>query len=172
MTVLAVATAGMLAVLAFASGPSSAVARASTAATTPDVLVNSFSGENAVASGSLSWHWITGTVSESFANSTSRGLITGSVALGSSTGAAVSGRLGVCYQASGGTISNTNWEVINLTAPVGTWVTQTVSGTVIPAAAGTFLVGLCAYDTSANLTYSTTFGAGAGSVMVAVNSGP
>jgi hypothetical protein len=166
-TVVTVAAAVLLAVLAFASGPSSGVASAST----PDVLVNSFSGESAVASGSSTWQWITGTDSESFV-STARGVITGSVILGSSNGAAVSGRLGVCYQAAGGAISNANWEIINLTAPVGQWVTQTVSGTVVPPAAGTFTVGLCAYNTSANLTFSTVFGAGAGTVIVAVNSGP
>jgi hypothetical protein len=161
-----VAAAGLLGVLAFAYGSSSADA------STPDVLVNSFSGENSVPSGSSTWQWITGTDSESFANATSRGVITGSVVLGSSNGAAISGRLGVCYKSASGAISNQNWEIINLTAPAGQWVTQTVSGTVVPSVAGTFTVGLCAFDTSANLTYSTAFGAGAGTVTVAVNSGP
>ena len=68
-------------------------------------------------------------------------------------------------------ITNLNWEVIDLTAPSGQWVTQTVSGMVNPAAAGSFAVGLCAYNTSANLTYNTGFGAGAGTVIVAVNAG-
>jgi hypothetical protein len=167
-TIVTIAAAGLLAVLAVASGSSSDVASAST----PDVLVNSFSGESAVASGTSAWQWITGTDSESFASAASRGVITGSVVLGSSNGAAVSGRLGVCYQAAGGAISNANWEIINFTAPAGQWVTQTVSGTAVPSAAGTFTVGLCAYNTSANLTYSTAFGAGAGTVIVAINSGP
>jgi hypothetical protein len=171
-TVVTIAAVGLLAVMAFASGSSSGVARASTDVSTPDVLVNSFSGEVTVAGGSSTWQWITGTDSESFASTASRGVITGSVVLGSSNGAAVSGRLGVCYKAASGAISNTNWEIINFTAPTGQWVTQTISGTVVPSAAGTFTVGLCAYDTSANLTYSTAFGAGAGTVIVAINSGP
>jgi hypothetical protein len=167
-TVVAVAAAALLASLALASGSSPGIARA---ATTADVLVNSFSGEVAITSGSSTWQWIAGTDSETFGTA-SRGVITGSVVLGSSTGAAVSGRLGVCYKSATGSITNTNWEVINFTAPVGEWVTQTVSGTVVPGVAGTFTVGLCAYDMSANVTYSAAFGAGAGTVIVAVNSGP
>jgi hypothetical protein len=100
-------------------------------------------------------------------------VITGSVILGSSNGTAVSGRLGVCYEAaSGGLIAVTNWEIIDFTAPSGQWATQAISGTIDPATAEAFKVGLCAYDTSANLTYNTAFGAGAGTVIVAVNSGP
>jgi len=164
-----VAAAGLLTVSAFAFGSSSGVARAST----PDTLVNSFSGENTITSGSTSWQWITGTATESFANTTSRSVITGSVILGSSTGAAVSGRLGVCYEAaSGGLIADTNWELIDFTAPAGQWVTQTISGTIDPSTEETFKLGLCAYDTSANLTYNTEFGAAAGTVIVAINSGP
>ncbi len=166
--IVAVAAAGLLASLAFASGSSPGIARA---ASTADVLVNSFSGELAIDSGSDTWQWIAGTDSETF-GAASRGVITGSVVLGSSTGAAVSGRLGVCYKSATGAISNTNWEIINFTAAVGEWVTQTVSGTANPGVAGTYTVGLCAYDTSANLTYSAAFGAGAGTVIVAVNSGP
>jgi len=164
-----VAAAGLLTVAAFAFGSSSGVARASS----PDTLVNSFSGEDAIASGSGAWQWITGTDTESFANTTSRSVITGSVILGSSTGAAVSGRLGVCYEAaSGGLVAVKNWELIDFTAPAGQWVTQTISGTIAPSTAESFEVGLCAYDTSANLTYNTGFGAGAGTVIVAINSGP
>jgi|GEM_PF-3504109 len=167
-TVVAVAAAGLLAVLAFAFGSSSYVAGAAA----PVTLVNSFSGEIAVPAGA-GWQWITQTDTENFADTTSRAVITGSVVLGSANGAAVSGRLGVCYQAAaGGVIANTNWEIINFTAPVGQWVTQTVSGTVVPAAIGAFKVGLCAYGTSANLTYSAAFGAGAGTAIVAIDSGP
>jgi hypothetical protein len=168
-TIMTVAAAGLLTVSAFAFGSSSGVARASS----PDTLVNSFSGENAIPSGVGSWEWITGSTSEFFANTTSRSVITGSVILGSSTGAAVSGQLGVCYQdPSGGVIAVTNWELIDFTAPAGQWVTQTISGTIDPSTVETFKLGLCAYDTSANLTYNTGFGAGAGTVIVAINSGP
>jgi|SRR5581483_1808369 len=167
--IVTAAAAGLLTVSAFAFGSSSGIARAST----PDILVNSFSGENSITSGSSTWQWITGTDTESFANTSSRSVITGSVILGSSTGAAVSGRLGVCYQAaSGGLIANTNWEIIDFTAPVGQWVTQTISGTIVPSTAESFKVGLCAFDTSANLTYNTGFGAAAGTAIVAINSGP
>jgi hypothetical protein len=168
-TIVTVAAVGVLTVSAFAFGSSSGVARAAN----PDTLVNSFSGENSITSGSTTWQWITGTDSEFFANTTSRSVITGSVILGSSTGAAVSGQLGVCYQdPSGGLIAVMNWELIDFTAPAGQWVTQTFSGTIDPSTAETFKVGLCAYDTSANLTYNTAFGAGAGTVIVAINSGP
>ena len=168
-TIVTVAAAGLLTVSAFAFGSSSGIARAAT----PETLVNSFSGENSITSGTTSWQWITGTDTESFANTTSRSVVTGTVILGSSTGAAVSGRIGVCYQAaSGGLIANTNWEVIDFTAPVGQWVTQTISGTIVPSTAETFKVGLCAYDTSANLTYNTGFGAASGTAIVAIDSGP
>jgi hypothetical protein len=163
-TIAGVAAAGLIAVLAFASGSSSA------AADPPTTLVNSFSGENSVTAGALNWQFITGTVTETFA-ATSRSVVTGSVVLGSSNTSAVSGRLGVCYKSASGVVTNVNWEVIDLTAPSGQWVTQTVSGMANPAAAGSFAVGLCAYDTSANLTYNTGFGAGAGTVTVGVNAG-
>jgi hypothetical protein len=165
---MTVAVVGLLTVSAFAFGSSSGVAKAAD----PDTLVDSFSGENSITSGSSTWQWITGTDDESFPNTTTRSVVTGTVILGSSTGAAVSGRLGVCYEAaSGGLIADTNWEIVDFTAPAGQWVTQTISGTIDPATAENFDVGLCAYDTSANLTYNTGFGAAAGTVIVAINSG-
>jgi hypothetical protein len=167
-TAVTVAAAALLAVVAFASGSSSDVASAAA----PDAVVNSFSGEVPATASTPTWQFITGTVTESFASTVSRGVITGSVIFASNNGAVVSGRLGVCYQIAGGPISNANWENINFTAPIGQWVTQTVSGTAVPAAAGNFAVGLCVYTTSANLIYSTAFGAGAGTVIVVENSGP
>ncbi|HEY1627386.1 MAG TPA: hypothetical protein VGG16_26695 [Streptosporangiaceae bacterium] len=168
---MTLAAAGLLAALAFTAGSSTGVARAATLVA-PVTLVNSFSGETAIPPTVLAWQWISGMDSENFSDPSSRGVITGSVVLGSTNGAAVSGRLGVCYKSASGAITNTNWEIINFTAPAGQWVTQTVSGTAVPGAVGVYTVGLCAYDTSANLAYSAAFGAGAGTVIVAIDSGP
>jgi hypothetical protein len=158
----------LLAVVAFASGASSGIASAAA----PNALVNAFSGEVPATASTPNWQFITGTVTEAFTSTVSRSVITGSVIFASTNGAVVSGRLGVCYQTAGGPVTNANWENINFTAPVGQWVTQTVSGTAVPAAVGNFTVGLCVYATSANLSYSTAFGAGAGTVIVEESAGP
>lgn len=168
--VTAAMAAGLLAVAAFTSGSLSPPAMASGIVVT---AVNSFSGESSASSGTTSWQWITGTATEVWPNNTARGIATGSVVLGSSDGLAVSGRLGVCYQtSSGGVITAQNWEIINFTAPAGQWVTQTVSGAIVLGTPATYLIGLCVYNTSANLTFSTASGSGSGTVMVAGQSGP
>jgi len=162
----------LLAVPTFASGSSPASSAKSSAATA--VHIDYFYGETTATSGSSAWQWITNPDSESFSSTTSRGIVTGTATLGSSNGAAVSGELGVCYQSSSGAMNFGNYELITFTAPAGTWVPQTVSGTIIPAntgqAPGTFKVGLCVQDTSSNLTYDTAYGALTGDVLVAETS--
>jgi hypothetical protein len=103
-------------------------------------------------------------------------VVTGSATFGSSNGQVVGGKLGVCYQpAAGGTILFGNWALIDFTAPVGQWVTQTFSGTILPGtngyAAGSYKVGLCISGASANLTYNLATGSMSGTAIVAVNSG-
>jgi hypothetical protein len=174
--VIAAAGIGLLATPALA-GPSSTTVKSAGALVSPDVYINYFYGENAATSGSSAWQWLGGTASESFPNTTSRAVVTGSATFGSSNGLAVSGQLGVCYQpAAGGTILFGNWALIDFTAPAGQWVTQTFSGTILPGtngyAAGTYKVGLCISQASANLTYNLTNGSLAGTATVAVNSGP
>jgi hypothetical protein len=142
----------------------------------PPTLVNYFFGELSPASGSTAWEWASSTVSENFANATSRAVVTGSLTLGSSNGLVVGGQLGVCYQQGAGPINFGNWELINFIEPAGHWVSQSFSGTILPGTngfpAGVYKVGLCVSQTSANLVYDTAFGAGSGDVIVAEDSGP
>ncbi len=173
----ALATAATLA--AAVAATIAAVAIPASAASTPvfpPTLVNYFFGELSPASGSATWEWASSTVSENFANATSRAVVSGNLTLGSSNGLAVSGQLGVCYQQGTGPINFGNWELINFTEPAGHWVNQSFSGTILPGTngfpAGIYKVGLCVTGTSANLVYDTAFGAGSGDVIVAEDSGP
>ena len=142
----------------------------------PPTLVNYFFGELNPPNNSATWEWAGATDSENFANSTSRAVVTGQIALGSSNGLAVSGQLGVCYQQGTGPIMFGNWKLLNFTAPAGTWSSQSFSGTILPGpngfAPGTYTVGLCVEDTSANLVYDQAYGSTSGTVIVAEDSGP
>jgi hypothetical protein len=177
------AVVGAAAAVALLAGPAlaaeqSPAAPASTAATSPTVHINYMYSEVAPANGVDTWQWLGGSTfghpSEEFANTSSRAVVTGTATFGSSNGAEVSGMLGVCYQpAAGGTIMFGNWESLDFTAPAGQWVTQTISGTILPGAngfaAGKYAVGLCVSQTSANLVYDAISPALQGSVIVANN---
>jgi hypothetical protein len=177
------AVVGAAAAVALLAGPAlaaeqSPAARASTAATSPTVHINYFYSEVAPTNGVTTWQWLGGSTfghpSEQFANTSSRAVVTGTATFGSSNGAEVGGMLGVCYQpAAGGTIQFGNWESLDFTAPAGQWVTQTVSGTILPGAngfaPGKYAVGLCVSQTSTNLVYDAISSALQGSVIVANN---
>ncbi len=175
---VATAAAGISAVVIPASA-SAAPASGQIAAVTPvfpPTLVNYFFGELSPASGVAAWQWASSTVSENFANTTSRAVVTGNITLASSNGLAVTGQLGVCYQSGTGAINFGNWELINFTEPAGHWINQAFSGTILPGAngfaPGAYKIGLCVSQTGANLVYDTAFGAASGDVIVAEDSGP
>jgi hypothetical protein len=176
---LAAAAAASIAAVAIPASASSAPASRQITATTPvfpPTLVNYFFGEVNPPNNSANWEWAGATDSENFANATSRAVVTGQIALGSSNGLAVSGQLGVCYQQGTGPIMFGNWKLLNFTAPAGQWVSQSFSGTILPGPngypAGTYTVGLCVEDTSANLVYDQAYGSTSGTVIVAEDSGP
>lgn len=176
---LAAAAAAAIAAVAIPASGSSALASSQIAANTPvfpPTLVNYFFGEVNPPNGSATWEWASATDSENFANATSRAVVTGQIALGSSNGLAVSGQLGVCYQQGTGPILFGNWKLLNFTAPVGQWSSQSFSGTILPGpngfAPGTYTLGLCVEDTSANLVYDQAYGSTSGDVIVAEDSGP
>jgi hypothetical protein len=176
---LAAAAAAAIAAVAIPASASYSPASGNGTAQTPvfpPTLVNYFFGEVNPPNGSPTWEWASATDSENFANTTSRAVVTGNIALGSSNGLAVSGQLGVCYQLGTGPIIFGNWKLLNFTAPVGQWVSEVFSGTILPGPngfpAGTYTVGLCVEGTSANLVYDTAYGSTAGTVIVAEDSGP
>jgi hypothetical protein len=170
----AAAAAGLLSVTAFAQA-SPTLTHQGTVTNEPAVRINYFFNAIAVPNGETQWQWLNSPDSELFANSTSRAIVTGTVDLGSSNGASVSGDLGVCYQSGDGPIRFGNWQLMAFAAPAGQWVEQAMSGTILPGAnnlpSGIYKVGLCVSDTSQNLVYDTTWGALTGTVMVAENSG-
>lgn len=176
----AVAAAAAIAAVAIPASASPAqTSRPASAAVTPvfpPTLVNYFFGEVNPPNGSTTWEWASATASENFANSTSRAVVTGNIALGSSNGLTVSGQLGVCYQSGTGPITFGNWKLLNFTAPAGQWVSQSFSGTILPGAngfaPGVYKVGLCVNQTSANLVYDQAVGSTSGDVIVAEDSGP
>jgi hypothetical protein len=175
---LAAAAAAALTAVAIPASASSAPASSQVANTPvfPPTLVNYFFGEVNPPNGSPTWEWASATDNENFANATSRAVVTGQIALGSSNGLAVSGQLGVCYQQGAGPITFGNWKLLNFTAPVGQWVSESFSGTILPGPngfpAGVYKVGLCVEQTSANLVFDQTYGSTSGDVIVAEDSGP
>ena len=172
--VVALAAAALVSATAFAQATPAPTHNAA-ATNVPDVRIGYFFNAIAVPNGDTQWQWLSNPVAELFANSTSRGIVTGTVGLGSSNGAAISGKLGVCYESGNVPIRFGNWQLMGFTAPPGQWVEQTISGTVLPGAnglpSGTYKVGLCVAATSQNLVYDTTWGALTGTVMVAESSG-
>jgi hypothetical protein len=176
---LAAAAAAALTAVAIPASASSAPAAGQVANTTPvfpPTLVNYFFGETNPPNGAPNWEWASATDNENFANATSRAVVTGNIALGSSNGLAVSGQLGVCYQQGTGPIMFGNWKLLNFTAPAGQWVSETFSGTILPGPngfpAGVYKVGLCVLQTSSNLVYDQAIGSTAGTVIVAEDSAP
>jgi hypothetical protein len=179
MAVAGAAAAALLASPAFAAGTAPPAKASAVSAGTPEVHINYFYSEVAPPNGVNAWQWLGGPTfghpGEQFPNVTSRAVVTGTATFGSSDGQAVSGQLGVCYQpAAGGPIMFGNWEALNFTAPAGHWVTQTVSGTILPGPngfpPGRYAVGLCISQTSANLVYDAASAALNGDVIVATNS--
>jgi hypothetical protein len=106
---LTAAAAAAIAAVAIPASGSSALASSKIANVPvfPPTLVNYFFGELNPPNNSATWEWAGATDSENFANSTSRAVVTGQIALGSSNGLAVSGQLGVCYQQGTGPIMET-----------------------------------------------------------------
>jgi hypothetical protein len=174
----AAAAAAIAAVAIPASASSSPASGKITAAVAvfPPTLVNYFFGELNPPNGAANWEWASSTVSENFANATSRAVVSGNITLGSNNGLAVSGQLGVCYQQGAGPIRFGNWELLNFTAPAGQWVSQSISGTILPGPngfpAGIYKVGLCVEQTSPNLVYDAVAAGATGDVIVAEDSGP
>jgi hypothetical protein len=176
-TLAAVAAAAISAVAIPASASSAPASGQVTAAPVfPPTLVNYFFGALNPASGSTTWEWASSTASENFANATSRAVVSGNLTLGSSNGLAVGGQLGVCYQQGTGPIMFGNWKLLNFTAPVGQWVSESFSGTILPGPngfpAGVYKVGLCVNQTTPNLVYDLASGSATGDVIVAEDSGP
>lgn len=176
MLVAAAAAAIAAAAIPASASSSPASGKIAAAAVFPPTLVNYFFGELNPPNGAANWEWASSTVSENFANATSRAVVSGNITLGSNNGLAVSGQLGVCYQQGAGPIRFGNWELINFTAAPGQWVDQSISGTVLPGPngfpAGVYKVGLCVTQTSANLVYDAVVPGATGSVIVAEDSGP
>ncbi len=176
---LAAAAAAAIAAVAIPASASSSPASSQITAATPvfpPTLVNYFFGEVSPPNGAATWEWASSTVSENFANATSRAIVSGNIALGSSNGLAVGGQLGVCYQQGTGPIMFGNWKLLNFTAPAGQWVSQSFTGTILPGAngfpAGVYKVGLCVNQTTPNLVYDQAAGSTSGDVIVAEDSGP
>jgi len=156
--------------------PSFAASSTNAASSTPPDHIDYFFGDATATAGLSTWQFIGGTTSVDFPSATSRGVVTGTDTFGSSNGTAVSGNLGVCYELVGsGVIYFGNYEALTFTAPVGQWVTQTMSGTIIPSNVGdppgTYQLGLCVQDTSSNLTYDPA-AESTGTALVANVSGP
>jgi hypothetical protein len=174
----AAATAALLAAPQLAHATASAPSTAARHSASPSVRIAFIYGEAPAPAGSTSWEWLAPGEQPGHAympfNHITRAIITGSAVFGSSNGQPVRGMLGVCYQQEGtGPIHFGNWAPINFTAPAGTWVTQAVSGTILPGynnlPSGTYELGLCVSQTSANLVYES--GASTGDVIVAENAG-
>jgi hypothetical protein len=91
-----------------------------------------------------SWAFLGTPPSLTFTNSKTAAQVTATVDEASADGNEASGELGICYQASGGSVNNVSLVEPDFVAPEDSFFAQTVSGDVGNLPSGSYLVGLCA----------------------------